>query len=460
MRTLDIVNLRAVPAGQVLGQLPQAPCSPRDLIFVMAGGVPHWAVRGPINGATVDGWLPSTRPRASSCLRRMCPYRRTGARLAGGACQPGDTVRTTTTVRMRRRLPAYLSSRRPTRCARPTRRDAHRTGRSGTCRPNDLVAVELACARRPFAQRLDGPGALANGDAARVGARNLRPCQHRRRPYLHARRPLRHDHHRAPARTSGVSAAPEDIIARSCWGVEGAVLSGPEDDVSSGGRCIADPAGRACSRGGWRSAPPTANAHGHGARHRHAARHLPSWRPGPDDRFRQRAPLTRRGQQAWCDDVLVRSCPAAPSSSSMAAAGRWPSLVAAPAASSCPAAKCAAGWLRRRRPPAFLLRYAPSCRYGRFPDPLTGAHLTAPMRAFDISQLWGENADYLQPLLLRRCRCSATTVSTSGAAGRDAGAGGRRRRGAAGWIPSRTAAATMLLRHPIGRVDLRSPVWR
>ncbi|MCB0146438.1 MAG: M23 family metallopeptidase, partial [Caldilineaceae bacterium] len=54
------------------------------------------------------------------------------------------------------------------------------------------------------------------------------------------------------------------------------------------------------------------------------------------------------------------------------------------------------GWVAEATPAAgALLRYAPKLPGTGVPDPLTGVYLTAPYAGtFDISQLWGENADH------------------------------------------------------------------
>jgi len=107
VRTLEVVNFRSQPAGQVLGQLPRdAVLTITDAIFVMATGVPFWAVRGQLNGVTTDGWVAQYTQSGVNLLESYLPLSLAGAEpptmAAAPTFAPGADVRTTTVVRMRR----------------------------------------------------------------------------------------------------------------------------------------------------------------------------------------------------------------------------------------------------------------------------------------------------------------------------------------------------------------------
>ncbi len=58
VRTLTAVNLRAAPAGQIIGVLPAGTqATVRSVPYIMSGGLPFWAVRLMFNGQVRNGWL-------------------------------------------------------------------------------------------------------------------------------------------------------------------------------------------------------------------------------------------------------------------------------------------------------------------------------------------------------------------------------------------------------------------
>ncbi|MBW7885415.1 MAG: M23 family metallopeptidase, partial [Caldilineaceae bacterium] len=67
----------------------------------MAGGLPYWSVRAPLDGQSRDGWLAQYTSTGQPLL---APYEPVSPPLVepSGAFQPGDVVRTLTAVRMRR----------------------------------------------------------------------------------------------------------------------------------------------------------------------------------------------------------------------------------------------------------------------------------------------------------------------------------------------------------------------
>ncbi|MFO7632821.1 MAG: M23 family metallopeptidase [Caldilinea sp.] len=106
VRTLEVVNFRSQPAGPVLGQLPRdAVLTIIDPIFVMAIGVPFWAVRGTLNGVSTDGWVAQYTQSGINLLESYLPApvsSPASAAAAGAVFTPGVAVRTATVVRMRR----------------------------------------------------------------------------------------------------------------------------------------------------------------------------------------------------------------------------------------------------------------------------------------------------------------------------------------------------------------------
>ena len=112
VRTLEVVNFRSQPSGPVLGVLPKdTNLTITDAVFVMAGGLPFWAVRGLINGVPTDGWVAQYtqsgvvliaphRPLASAGIAAP-----TGAVAALAPTAPfavGDEVRIALAARLRR----------------------------------------------------------------------------------------------------------------------------------------------------------------------------------------------------------------------------------------------------------------------------------------------------------------------------------------------------------------------
>lgn len=396
VRTLDIVNMRALPAGQVLGQLPQGTVlTVRDPIFVMAGGVPYWAVRGPINGATVDGWVAQYTANGIVLLEAYVPVS-PPVGGAGGAFSPGDTVRTTTTVRMRQTPGVTGKPATDTVALVPP--DEVLTVLGGPERVDQMTWWRLNW-RAPDGRLLSGwiAQALANGDVLLEAGATAPPAL-----------PVSPSYTFTPGdrfatttivrlrRTAGISAAPEDIIAEIMPGVEGAVLSGPEErDAMLWWQVrIADPTGRL--QLGW-MAEHTADGE--------TLMVMVYDTDTPPDTF-------RLGDLAQTTDfVNVRRSPGVadkpgddvlgaflPKSTVVILDGSeqvddlaWWRVggILAPGGE-------VRGWVAESTPAAgVLLRYATKLAGTGIPDSLTGVYLTAPYAGiFDISQLWGENADY------------------------------------------------------------------
>ncbi|MCL4827238.1 MAG: M23 family metallopeptidase [Caldilinea sp.] len=106
-RTLEVVNFRSHPAGPVISQLPRdAVVTILDPIFVMATGVPFWAVRAQVNGVPTDGWLAQYTQGGVVLLEGYLPVPQAEVEAPGATTAPvfapGAEVRTTTLVRMRR----------------------------------------------------------------------------------------------------------------------------------------------------------------------------------------------------------------------------------------------------------------------------------------------------------------------------------------------------------------------
>lgn len=107
VRTLEVVNFRSQPAGPVLGQLPRgAVLTITDPIFVMAAGVPFWAVRGDLNGTPTNGWVAQYTQSGINLLERFLPVALAAPEAAAAAVDasftPGAEARTMTVVRLRR----------------------------------------------------------------------------------------------------------------------------------------------------------------------------------------------------------------------------------------------------------------------------------------------------------------------------------------------------------------------
>ncbi len=110
VRTLEVVNFRSQPAGAVVGVLPRdTTLTITDPIFVMAAGVPFWAVRGVVNGAFADGWVAQYTQTGIVLIEPFQPLTATAAAApvapsaaASGALALGDEVRTLTAARLRR----------------------------------------------------------------------------------------------------------------------------------------------------------------------------------------------------------------------------------------------------------------------------------------------------------------------------------------------------------------------
>lgn len=108
VRTLEVVNLRSQPGGAVIRVLPRATTlTISDPIFVMAAGVPFWAVRGVVNGVFTDGWVAQYTQTGIVLLEPFQPAAVATAPAAlpapvAGAFAPGSEVRTLTAARLRR----------------------------------------------------------------------------------------------------------------------------------------------------------------------------------------------------------------------------------------------------------------------------------------------------------------------------------------------------------------------
>jgi hypothetical protein len=110
VRTLEVVNFRSQPAGAVVGVLPRdTTLTITDPIFVMAAGVPFWAVRGVVNGAFADGWVAQYTQTGIVLIEPFQPLAATAAAApvapsaaTSGTFALGDEVRTLTAARLRR----------------------------------------------------------------------------------------------------------------------------------------------------------------------------------------------------------------------------------------------------------------------------------------------------------------------------------------------------------------------
>ena len=398
VRTLDIVNMRAVPAGQVLGQLPQGTVlTVRDPIFVMAGGVPYWAVRGPINGATVDGWVAQYTTNGIVLLEAYVPVSPpvTGA---GGDFSPGDTVRTTTSVRMRQTPGASGKPATDTVALVPAGEALTVLG--GPESADQMIWWQLNW-RTPdgrsltgwMAQALPGGDVLLEAGAPEPPALPVPPPAYTFTPGDRFATTTIVRLRRTPGITG---AAPDDIIAEIMPGVEGAVLSGPEDrdDMLWWQVRIADATGRL--QQGW-MAERTADGE--------TLMVMVHDTDTPPDTFRlgdlaqttdfvnvRRSPgvADKPG-----DDVLGAFLPKSTvvildGSEEVDGLAWWRAGgILVPGGE-------VRGWVAESTPAAgTLLRYAPKLPGTGIPDSLIGIYLTAPYAgAFDISQLWGENADF------------------------------------------------------------------
>ncbi len=91
----------------MLGQLPRgAVLTVTDPIFVMATGVPFWAVRGQFNGVETEGWVAQYTQSGINLLEAFLPVAAADVGVPVSAAAPtfapGVDARTTTLVRMRR----------------------------------------------------------------------------------------------------------------------------------------------------------------------------------------------------------------------------------------------------------------------------------------------------------------------------------------------------------------------
>jgi len=108
VRTLEVVNFRSQPGGAVIGVLPrETTLTISDPIFVMAAGVPFWAVRGVVNGVFSDGWVAQYTQTGIVLLEPFQPVAAAAAPAAlpapvAGAFALGGEVRTLTAARLRR----------------------------------------------------------------------------------------------------------------------------------------------------------------------------------------------------------------------------------------------------------------------------------------------------------------------------------------------------------------------
>ena len=398
VRTLDIVNLRAVPAGQVLGQLPQgAVLTVQDPIFVMAGGVPYWAVRGPLNSATVDGWVAQYTATGIVLLEAYVPVSPpvTGA---GGAFSPGDQLRTTTTVRMRKTPGVTNKPATDTVALVPAGETL--TVLAGPERADQMTWWRLNW-RSPAGALLDGwmAQALPAGELLLELAVPAPPAQPVPPP---AYTFTPGDRFATTTivrlrRTPGIAdSPPDDIIAEIMPGVEGGVLAGPEDrdGLVWWQVRIADATGRLLT--GWMAERTGAGE---------VLMVMVHDTDTPPDTFRigdlaqttdfvnvRRTPgvVNKAG-----DDVLGALLPKSTvvilEGSRQVDGLNWWRIggILVPGGE-------VRGWVAEATPAAgVLLTRAPKLPGTGIPDPLTGVYLSAPFPGtFDISQLWGENAAY------------------------------------------------------------------
>jgi len=401
VRTLDIVNLRALPAGQVLGQLARGTVlTVRDPIFIMAGGIPHWAVRGLLNGATVEGWVAQYTTTGIVLLEPYTPAALPSALPVGKAAadfSPGDNVRTTTTVRMRQ-TPGVTNKPATDTVALPPS-GAVLTVLGGPEAADQLKWWRLSW-RAPDGRLLNGwaAQALANGEVL-LELVVPEPPSPPNPPPAYTFTPgdrfattttvrLR--------RTPGMSAAPDHIIAGIMPGVEGVVLSGPEarDGLLWWQVRIADPSGRL--QQGWMAERTAQGA---------ALMEMVSDTGTPPDAFRL------RDLAQTSDFVNVRRSPGVankPSGDVLGALLPKSTVVILGGSQQVDSLTWwqvggilvpggeTSGWVTESTPAAgTLLRYAAKLPGTDIPDLLTGVYLQAPYAGtFDISQLWGENAEY------------------------------------------------------------------
>lgn len=108
VRTLEVVNFRSQPAGAVVGVLPRdTTLTVTDPVFVMAAGVPFWAVRGLVDGAFVDGWVAQYTQTGIVLIEPIQPVVDVAAVVApsiaaSGTLPLGSQVRTLMAARLRR----------------------------------------------------------------------------------------------------------------------------------------------------------------------------------------------------------------------------------------------------------------------------------------------------------------------------------------------------------------------
>ena len=398
VRTLDIVNLRAVPAGQVLGQLPQgAVLTVQDPIFVMAGGVPYWAVRGPLNSATVDGWVAQYTATGIVLLEAYVPVSPpvTGA---GGAFSPGDQLRTTTTVRMRKTPGVTNKPATDTVALVPAGETL--TVLAGPERADQMTWWRLNW-RSPAGALLDGwmAQALPAGELLLELAVPAPPAQPVPPP---AYTFTPGDRFATTTivrlrRTPGIAnSPPDDIIAEIMPGVEGGVLAGPEDrdGLVWWQVRIADATGRLLT--GWMAERTGAGE---------VLMVMVHDTDTPPDTFRigdlaqmtdfvnvRRTPgVANKAGDDVLGALLPKSTVVILEGSRQVDGLNWWRIggILVPGGE-------VRGWVAEATPAAgVLLTRAPKLPGTGIPDPLTGVYLSAPFPGtFDISQLWGENAAY------------------------------------------------------------------
>lgn len=397
VRTLDVVNLRALPAGQVLRQLPQGTVlTIRDAIFVMAGGVPHWSVRGSLNGATVEGWVAQYTTNGIVLLESHSSV----VPPVGGAAadfSPGDTVRTTTAVRMRQTPGVAGKPATDTVALVPS--GAALTVLAGPESVERLTWWRLSW-RAPDGRLLTGWMAqmLANGDVLLELVVPEAPAQPAPPPVYTFTPGDRFATTTSVRlrRTPGIRSEPGHVIAQITAGQEGVVLSGPEarDTLLWWQVRISDPSGRL--QQGWMAERTAQGA---------TLMVMVSDTDTPPDTFRLRDLVQT------ADFVNVRRAPGVankpdgdvlgaflPKSTVVILDGseRMDGLTWWRVGGILVPGGEIRGWVTEATPAAgVLLRYATKLPNTDIPEPLTGVYLQAPYAGiFDISQLWGENAAY------------------------------------------------------------------
>ena len=95
VKTVTVVNFRQAPGGAIIAQLPPGTSlTVLSSTYVMQGGLPWWNVRAPVDGQPQNGWVAQYTTDGLALIESVA--------TPPGTFRPGEQVRTTTVVRMRR----------------------------------------------------------------------------------------------------------------------------------------------------------------------------------------------------------------------------------------------------------------------------------------------------------------------------------------------------------------------